>query len=120
MNILIIDDDPLSLSGVKMMLEQQGGHHCAAFPDPEAALREFRLRPFDAVITDLRMPGMSGLEVLRRLHEINPAVPVILISGHEFELTEPDAREIHAFFPKPLRAQLLLKALDLIAAGKAN
>jgi DNA-binding NtrC family response regulator len=113
MKILVIDDDPHSLAGLKMMLEQQGGHQCTAHQNPLEALAEYARDHFDAVISDIRMPEMSGLELSRRLHEINPAAQVILISGHEIQSTEEEVvkRRCCCFFAKPLRAGTILEAL---------
>ena len=122
MRILIIDDDPLSLSGLKMMLEQQGGHECTSFQNPVEAVAQYQPEKYDAVITDIRMPEMSGLEVKRRILAINPNAPVILISGHEVQPEEQ--KEVGCclcrFFSKPLRAVPLLEALQKAVASKDN
>jgi DNA-binding NtrC family response regulator len=116
LKILIIDDDPLSLSGLKMMLEQQGGHETTAFQNPLVAISDYSPDKYDAVITDVRMPEMSGIEVSRRLRQINPAAQVILISGHEVQPGDREAikRCCCCFFPKPLRAVTVLEALKQI------
>ena len=113
MKILVIDDDPLSLAGMRMVLEQRGGHQCATFQNPEAALEAFQAEPFDAVITDVRMPRLSGIEVLKAIKRIAPDTPVILMTGFLEQMDEATVREAFAYFLKPLRAHELLEALDL-------
>jgi DNA-binding NtrC family response regulator len=114
MKILILDDDPLSLAGVRMVLEQRGGHACSTFRDPEAALKTFAAEPFDAVITDMRMPRLPGAEVLKAIKRLNPQMPVILMTGYIEQLDEAVIRAAHAYFLKPLRADELLEALNQI------
>jgi DNA-binding NtrC family response regulator len=113
MKIMIIDDDPLSLAGLKMMLEQQGGFETEAYQNPLDAVTQYLSGKFDAVITDLRMPEISGLEVVQRIHQINPEATVIMISGHEVQPADRETIGKHCccFFPKPLRANTILEAL---------
>jgi DNA-binding NtrC family response regulator len=68
------------------------------------------------------MPEMSGLEVLKRVKEINPQAPVILISGHRLEVSEMEMTKqgAYAFYTKPLRAHQLLEALLKISHEKAT
>src|SRR5262249_14774167 len=53
-----------------------------SFVDPEAGLVRLREQPFDVLVTDLRMPGIDGLEVLRRAHAIRPGCETIVITAH--------------------------------------
>ena len=118
MKILILDDDPLSLAGMRMVLEQRGGHHCTTFQDAEAALKAFAAEPFDAVITDMRMPRLSGAEVLTAIKRIDPEMPVILMTGYIEQLDDAVVRQAHAYFLKPLRAHELLEALGQITVNR--
>jgi FixJ family two-component response regulator len=79
--ILIVDDDEdmrLSLEA----LVQSIGHEAAIFDSGTALLAYSRLQEAGCVISDLRMPGMSGLELLQHLAQRIPGVPVILISAY--------------------------------------
>ena len=120
MKILILDDDPLSLAGMRMVLEQRGGHECATFQDPEAALKAFASEPFDAVITDMRMPRLSGAEVLKAIKRQSPETPVILMTGFIEQLDDALIQQAHAYFLKPLRATELLDALNRIPVDKSS
>ena len=63
------------------------------FTSAAAALQAFRANPsqFDVVITDLNMPGTSGLDVVRELRTLRPELPVLLCSGHVTELMQAEA-----------------------------
>jgi len=78
--ILIVDDNQYGLRARKTILEQLG-HSIIAINCPCAALNCFSAEPFDLVITDYRMPNMSGAGLITRLREARPGIPVILISG---------------------------------------
>ena len=82
-NILIIDDDKAVQVIVKLLLERDN-HQVTCAGDGPSALRVFRDGNFDLLIVDIFMPGMDGLETMKRVHEYSPGVPIIVISGHAF------------------------------------
>ena len=61
---------------------RRAGHECETCPSGEAALVALEDRPADVVVTDWKMPGMDGVELLRQLHARRPGVPVILLTAH--------------------------------------
>jgi len=78
--ILVVDDDEDALRGMEKLLCLDGFAVTAA-ADGEAALAEAsRLRP-DIVLTDLHMPGIDGAELCRRLHQVAPDVPIIVMTA---------------------------------------
>ncbi|MBQ4567577.1 MAG: response regulator [Desulfovibrio sp.] len=86
MHILFVDDerDFLELMEKRMMLR---GIPAATASNGDEALQRLEAamqdgKPFDAVVLDVRMPGADGLEVLRRIKERAPQLPVILLTGH--------------------------------------
>lgn len=79
--ILLIDDEPDVLSTLEMTLSQEA-YSVATATDGEAALEYFRNQPFDLVVTDMRMPGMDGVEVIRRIKALDPDVEVIMLTGY--------------------------------------
>ncbi|MGB9606733.1 MAG: response regulator, partial [Bryobacteraceae bacterium] len=79
--ILLVDDNKLGLSARKALLEEQG-YRVTTAASGEAALELFRRARFDLVITDFKMPGMNGIELIRAIRAERPAVPIILISGY--------------------------------------
>jgi two-component system nitrogen regulation response regulator GlnG len=77
----IIDDD----DSIRWVLDKalvKAGVETRSFATAEAALQQLHLQPPDVVISDIRMPGMDGLELLQRLHEQLPKLPVIVITAH--------------------------------------
>jgi CheY-like chemotaxis protein len=86
--VLIVDDEA-TLARVVAGLLDRLGYAVVAYTSPEDALAAFRATPgrFDAVITDLRMPRMSGLELGGTLLAIRPDVPILLATGFAGELS---------------------------------
>jgi len=80
-NILVIDDEKSIRSTLKDILEHEGFSIELASNGPEA-LELFSKSQFDAVLCDIKMPGMDGIEVLEKIQSITNEVPVIMISGH--------------------------------------
>ena len=79
-HILIIDDEPIALSNMSHVLEREG-YLVTACENGESGLAAMQSTEFDIVLTDLRMPGIDGMDVLRYIRESTPDVPVIMITG---------------------------------------
>jgi two-component system C4-dicarboxylate transport response regulator DctD len=89
--ILLVDDDPALLDVLPQTIE----HHVAqvtvtACDSAETALRHIAARTYDLVITDLNMPGMKGLEFIRRVKALCPHLVVLVISGHGDEAAQEE------------------------------
>ena len=81
MNILLVEDsDEVSCITVEYLHEL--GHEVVAVPEAETAIVQLKDRPFDAVMTDIRLPGMSGIELARTLVRDYPNLPVVIASGY--------------------------------------
>ena len=80
-NILIIDDERSIRKTLTEILTYEG-YKVDEASDGEEGLKKFRDRGYDAVLCDIKMPKVDGLEFLEKAAEINPDVPVIMISGH--------------------------------------
>lgn len=80
--ILVVDDEPMLCELVARMLRDEG-YDVVKACDGQAGWELIRIaaESFDLVVTDSRMPGMSGIEFIRRLREDNPTLPIIHISG---------------------------------------
>jgi CheY-like chemotaxis protein len=93
--ILYLDDEESLVILAKRLLERMG-YRVTGFNDSAQALAAFRTAPedFDLVLTDLSMPGMSGLEVSRLMLEIRPDIPVLLASGYVRSEDVEQARSI--------------------------
>jgi two-component system nitrogen regulation response regulator NtrX len=80
-NILIIDDEKAIRKTLTEILSYEG-YKIEEAGDGEEGLKKFRDKPYDVVLCDIKMPKLDGLEFLDKAREVNPDVPVIMISGH--------------------------------------
>ena len=80
--ILVVEDDAEAAFYAVYVLTTMGHFEVAHTPDPAVALRRASSEPWDLVLTDLDMPGMSGLELLGALRQAVPALPVAVITAH--------------------------------------
>ncbi len=82
-HILYVDDEEEIVYLMSTIITRLG-YQCSGFSNPAAALGEFRSRPdaFDAVIADLTMPEMTGLDLAARLKTIRPGLPIAIVSGY--------------------------------------
>jgi putative two-component system response regulator len=79
--VLCVDDERIILQLVERLLARQG-YEPTTFSDPVAAVAAFEPGTFDAVMTDIHMPGMDGLALMHALRERQPDLPVIVVTGH--------------------------------------
>ena len=80
-SILVVDDEKAIRKTLSEILSFEG-YKLDEASDGEEGLKRFRERTYDAVLCDVKMPKLDGLEFLQRAGEINPDVPIIMISGH--------------------------------------
>ena len=111
-SVLVIDDEPKIGRLLKRTL-RSGALDVESCVDPEAGLQRLREQPFDIVITDLRMPGMDGLEVLRRARVIRPLCEVVLMTAHATVATAREALKQGAvdYITKPFSVDDEMKPL---------
>lgn len=111
-SVLAIDDDETTLGILKDLLNMNGLSVLTA-PQGRDGIEIFRENPTDLVITDIRMPHMDGLEVLRRIREIDESVPVILVTGHGDMDNALRAlrRGAYDFLLKPINVEILLNTV---------
>jgi PAS domain S-box-containing protein len=107
MRILLIDDDPLVLRSLRDSLELEG-HDVVTSEGGQAGIDEFAGaldsgKPFDIVITDLGMPYVDGRKVAARIHQLDPAVPVIMLTGwgHRLIATDDVPEHVDRVLSKP-------------------
>ncbi len=119
--ILLVEDDPEAAAYVLRVLRDRGGYEVLHVPDPATALQQARARHWDAVLTDVEMPGMTGLELLEELRECCPELPVAVVTAHpSFEYAVRALRSrADEFLEKPVRpADLIATIGALIARGR--
>ena len=100
--ILVIDDEMIVCESCKRILEEDGYEVETALSGKEA-FEKMKENPFDIVITDLKMPGIDGMEILRIFHKDYPDTIVIMITGFSTVETAVEAMKLGAFdyIPKP-------------------
>ena len=119
--ILLIDDDPTLGAYLARVLQTHGhfevSHELGAAP----ALRRLQTELWDLLITDIEMPGMTGLELVRQVRQLAPDLPIMVITGHPTveNLITALRRSVDEFLPKPIAAEdLISRAAALVEAGR--
>jgi signal transduction histidine kinase/ActR/RegA family two-component response regulator len=112
--ILVVDDEKELVVLTEELLASLS-YEPVGFSDARAAIEAFRSDPrrFDAILTDERMQSMRGLDFAKVIHELDPSVPIILMTGHRDAQIDAHAKEagIVEILDKPLRVQMLRQAL---------
>lgn len=94
--ILLVDDEERFLSTTKILLEKRGMNAKTA-PGGQEALNILSGNPVDVVILDVKMPGMDGVETLRRIKRDHPLVEVIMLTGHASVESAVEGLKLGAF-----------------------
>jgi two-component system response regulator GlrR len=122
-DILLVDDDPDLLKLISLRLTS-AGHRVRTADSGESALASLAVARPGVVISDLKMPGIDGLQLFEAIHREHPALPVIILTAHG---TIPDAvaatqRGVYGFLTKPFDSQELLQkvAAALRVAGDSS
>jgi two-component system, NtrC family, response regulator HydG len=107
--VLIIDDDE-SLRTACLQTLEQNGFSVAAVENGDRALQKVRQESFDVALLDIRMPGMPGIEVLKRLKQESPNTAVVIMTGHATIESAVQAGRLGAFdyLPKPFTSESLI------------
>ena len=117
MEILLVEDSPeVSLITVEYLMEL--GHRVVAVENAEMAVDQVAKRAFDAVMTDVSLPGMSGIELAKELVKKYPKLPVVIASGYgalNVESLLGQHRNV-LVLPKPYDMSMLEKTLNTATA----
>jgi CheY-like chemotaxis protein len=118
--LLCVDDEPELLNSLKLVLRKH--YDVTTAPSGQAALDLFAKGagpggegPFDVVVSDMRMPGMSGAEFLSALRELHPEVPRLLLSGQsdlDAAIAAINDAKVFRFLTKPCTVDQLVEAVD--------
>jgi CheY-like chemotaxis protein len=120
--ILVVDDEPGIREFVRETLEADG-HALVEAPNGTSALARLRERPFDLVITDLRMPGgVDGMDVVREARATRPDTKVIVLTAHGSVSTAVETMKLgaHDFLEKPVSGPTELRILVSRVLGGAD
>jgi two-component system cell cycle sensor histidine kinase/response regulator CckA len=122
--LLIVDDDPDIVQVLKLGL-QKNGFLVNAFTNSEMALQSFKSNAEDycLMLSDIRMPGLSGIQLARKVKETNPNVKVVLMTAFEIRDSEFSkvfpSMHVDGFVQKPIRiGDLTNKILSIIGETK--
>ena len=107
-SIMVIDDEKIVGDMAKLSLEQDD-YEVETFLNGESALERLKVKSFDVVVTDLKMKGVDGLEVLRTVKKLYPGIVVIMITAFaNLDVAIEALRDdVHDFFPKPVKIKEL-------------
>ncbi len=116
--ILIVDDSGLARRLTRQFLEELG-HTVEEASDGAQALERYALNRHDAVVLDMVMHGMYGLDVLVKLRQLNPALPVLVVTADIQKTTRDQVKEAGAagILNKPLKREDLAAAVETVLAG---
>ncbi len=121
--LLVVDDEPIVGKRLHQVFTKIG-FEIETYTDSATALVAIAERPFDVVVTVLKMEGIDGIEVLKRVRRQNPATQVIIITGYASPDTAELAQQegVFAFLAKPFRLdelkQVIFRAIETQARGK--
>jgi FixJ family two-component response regulator len=110
--IVVVEDDASMSQAIERVL-RAGGFASAMFASAEAALESDVAALADCLVLDIRLSGMSGFELYRRLGQSGKDVPAIFITAHDSPAVREEAERLGAsnFLPKPLSGRALLEAI---------
>lgn len=114
--LLFVDDDSSVLSAYKRML-RLSEFECLFMTDKEFSLEESFIEKVDIAFFDQNMPHIKGVELLRRLEQVNPVARRVLMSGdfsHK-EISQNQNEIYHALLPKPCSKEMLLQCVSSLS-----
>jgi DNA-binding response OmpR family regulator len=121
--ILVVDDHFEMLEFLRSMLEMSGyDYEVLAVPSAEEGLLELHRTNFDLMITDVRLPGMSGFELVRRVRRVRPNMAVIILTAYSSAQGKQEAEELKVdrYFAKPIDTEMMLTAVNTLLYGDAD
>ena len=114
--VLVVDDEKDFATAVVERLKRRGLLAAAAFGGREA-LESVSENEYDAVVLDLKMPGMDGLETLRAIRQMDPDIQVLVLTGHGTVSAGVDGMQLGAadFLQKPVSIETLCASIEAAA-----
>ncbi|MDA8161633.1 MAG: response regulator [Desulfobacteraceae bacterium] len=117
--IMVIDDEKIVCDMAKLSLEQEG-YEVETFLNAEPALAKLKEEKFDVVVTDYKMKGIDGMDVLKTVRTSYPETKVIMITAFANLETAIEAlrADVHDFFPKPVKIKELKASIERALGAK--
>jgi DNA-binding NtrC family response regulator len=112
-SILLIEDDPAIVVTLRRLLAEEG-HQVAIETRGDAGLARAQTEKFDVIITDMKLPGLNGLNLVRELHLARPRLPIILITAYGTTETAIEATKSGAYdyLVKPFEIPELIELVE--------
>lgn len=119
MKILIVDDDPVVIRSCSRILESEG-HETRIADTVEGGEVLLDHEPFDLMLTDIKMPGRDGFEMIRRATRIRPGMPILVMTGYLMPETRDEGCRlgVNHYIAKPFTPDELLTAVKDAQSGK--
>jgi LmbE family N-acetylglucosaminyl deacetylase/CheY-like chemotaxis protein len=120
---LVVEDDPDAAQFVETILERRAGMEVVVAGDADSALEALAAGPFDLIVSDIELPGQSGLQMLPQAKKLAPGVPVIVITAHASldYAVEALRNDVDEFLLKPISvADLVERATTLANEGRVR
>jgi DNA-binding NtrC family response regulator len=114
--ILVVDDELDMLMLLRMIIEDNTDYEVETTNNPSEGLKLITDNEYDLVISDLKMPGMDGMELFDELREIRPDIPVIIITAYGSLGTADEAmnKGVSDFITKPFRKDSILFTINRV------
>jgi len=115
--VLVVDDDPIISKSFNRVLAGKG-YLVVSAENGQEALNKIAKEQYDAVFTDIRMPGMDGIEVAEQLRAKQPWIPVVIITGYGSPENEAraEAAGVKEFLHKPLSPEMIERSVKAAVA----
>lgn len=116
--ILVVEGEPVAMGALCDLLAMDG-YSVVGSCESEEALQHLREEPFDAIITDVELPGGHGLDVVRTARQARPEAPVLVVTGQVHSLASEAALSlgVSRVLGKPLRYETLIAELQSSIPG---
>ncbi|NNF07755.1 MAG: HDOD domain-containing protein [Candidatus Eisenbacteria bacterium] len=113
MRILLVDDEPNVVSGLRRMLIQNEDWSVVGTHSGDEALEILEKSQMDVIISDVRMPGMNGIQFLEKVHQQYPSIARVILSGFsELELASRAATVTHQYLRKPSSSEEVIEVIE--------
>lgn len=81
-SILVVEDHPVFVQSLVRLLRERGGFEVTTAGSGEEAVEKVKEANLDLVLIDVSLPGMSGIRLIKTLHDMKPGIPCLMLSGH--------------------------------------
>ena len=111
--ILIVDDEVDMLALLAMIITEKSSHGATTTNNPLEVPKMIQEGSFDLVITDLKMPGMDGIELIAEIRKIDKSIPILIITAYGSVESAEDAihKGAYDYITKPFRKEQILIAI---------